>query len=83
MERQTCHQIINNDFYDELGDQWYYAHNHPIALLRAENAVRIPWIIQEIGKNKTVLDIGCGGGFLTNALSKEGHKTSFETPFAD
>lgn len=69
MERKT----INNDFYDELGDSWYTASDHPIALLRAENAVRIPWIISEIGQNRTVLDIGCGAGLLTNALAAAGH----------
>jgi 2-polyprenyl-6-hydroxyphenyl methylase/3-demethylubiquinone-9 3-methyltransferase len=66
--------MINNDFYENLEEGWYTACDHPIALLRAENAVRVPWIIQEIGKDKTVLDIGCGAGILTNALSKEGHK---------
>lgn len=74
MERQACSQTINNEFYDELGNDWYTSENHPIALLRAENALRVPWIIEEIGKEKSVLDIGCGGGFLTNALAKAGHQ---------
>jgi 2-polyprenyl-6-hydroxyphenyl methylase/3-demethylubiquinone-9 3-methyltransferase len=64
---------INNDFYEELGDGWYTATDHPIALLRAENKVRVPWILSEIGSNKTVLDIGCGAGILTNALAEKGH----------
>lgn len=67
--------MINNEFYNTLNEDWYTATDHPIALLRAENAVRIPWIIQEIQKSqsKDVLDIGCGGGFLTNALSAKGY----------
>ncbi len=65
--------LINNDFYEDLGDDWYEADDHPIALLRAENAVRVPWIIQEIGSQKKVLDVGCGAGILTNALAKAGH----------
>lgn len=73
MERESG---INNDFYEELAEKWYTATDHPIALLRAENAVRIPWIIKEIGQNKSVLDIGCGAGILTNALAKTGHKVS-------
>lgn len=74
MERQTGSKTINNDFYEELEEKWYTATDHPIALLRAENAIRVPWIIGEIGENKTVLDIGCGAGILTNALSEKGHK---------
>jgi 2-polyprenyl-6-hydroxyphenyl methylase/3-demethylubiquinone-9 3-methyltransferase len=73
MERQAGNKTINNDFYEDLEEGWYTASDHPIALLRAENAVRIPWILGEIGENKTVLDIGCGAGMLTNAFSKEGH----------
>lgn len=73
--------MINNDFYDTLHDDWYSASDHPIALLRAENAVRVPWIIQEIrekikGKTVDLLDVGCGGGFLTNALALEGHNVT-------
>lgn len=66
---------INNRFYNELGEDWLYANNHPIALLRAENALRIPWIIREIKQRLpspiSALDIGCGAGFLTHALSCE------------
>ena len=70
MERKSR---INNDFYDELAEKWYTAFDHPIALLRAENAVRIPWILGEIGEGKTVLDLGCGAGLLTNAFAERGH----------
>lgn len=74
MERE----MINNDFYDELEEQWYTAEDHPIALLRAENATRTPWVIDQLkkhfpDKSCSILDIGCGGGFLTNALAKEKH----------
>jgi 2-polyprenyl-6-hydroxyphenyl methylase/3-demethylubiquinone-9 3-methyltransferase len=72
MEKRS-QKDINNAFYDTLGEEWYTATDHPIALLRAENAVRIPWILKNIGSKKTVLDIGCGAGLLTNALAKEGH----------
>lgn len=78
MEKQPCNQVlINNEFYETLHEGWYTAQDHPIALLRAENAVRTPWVAQEIKQkcNKAikVLDVGCGGGLLTNALALEGH----------
>lgn len=69
---------INNELYHSLDDQWYEGSHHPIALLRAENALRNPWIAKVIeqqynGKVK-ILDIGCGGGLLTNSLAKLGHE---------
>jgi 2-polyprenyl-6-hydroxyphenyl methylase/3-demethylubiquinone-9 3-methyltransferase len=69
---------INNSFYDELQEKWYSDTHHPIALLRRENAARNPWILKtlqdRVGSHLKVLDVGCGAGFLTNALAKEGHK---------
>lgn len=75
MERHSK-KAINNDFYDELGDGWYSEINHPIALLRAENAVRIPWVAKNLSPQSSLLDIGCGGGILTNAIAKLGHKVT-------
>ncbi|MFI5334880.1 MAG: bifunctional 2-polyprenyl-6-hydroxyphenol methylase/3-demethylubiquinol 3-O-methyltransferase UbiG [Chlamydiales bacterium] len=67
---------INNAFYDLLGDEWYERFDHPIALLRAENAVRLPWIRTLLGKTHPmgkVLDVGCGGGLLSNSLAEAGY----------
>ena len=73
-------KMINNEFYNDLHDGWYTESNHPVALLRAENRLRTPWIIKEINakfsRKIDVLDIGCGAGFLTNALSQEGHNVT-------
>lgn len=80
MEKQACSQTINNAFYDELEEEWYSRSNHPVALLRAENNIRTPWIASEIKKRfegpVRVMDIGCGAGFLSNALAGEGHVVS-------
>lgn len=67
---------INNAFYDDLGEAWYQASDHPIALLRAENAVRIPWIAKQLSPMSSILDIGCGAGLLTNALAKLNHSVT-------
>ncbi len=64
---------INNFFYDELQDKWHEASDHPIALLRAENSLRNPWIASSIPPASKVLDIGCGAGFLTHHLGEKGH----------
>jgi 2-polyprenyl-6-hydroxyphenyl methylase/3-demethylubiquinone-9 3-methyltransferase len=68
--------IVNNAIYDELGDRWYDADDDPVALLRAESRLRNPWLAQKISQLHApaarVLDVGCGAGFLSNDLVREG-----------
>lgn len=67
---------INNQVYEQLGERWYGANDDPVALLRAESRLRNPWISSHLrerhGSASSVLDIGCGAGFLSNALAREG-----------
>lgn len=69
---------INNAFYDDLHAKWHDSKDHPVALLRAENSLRNPWIQQilhnHFSNNCKILDIGCGGGFLTNFLADQSHE---------
>lgn len=81
MAKATRDQVlINNDFYEWLGEEWYTAQDHPIALLRAENALRAPWVAEKIETAfkgpVDLLDIGCGGGFLSNFLAHAGHRVT-------
>jgi len=69
---------VNNAIYDALGERWYDAQDDPVALLRAEARCRVPWIEGAIaermrGRMVRVLDVGCGAGFLSNALAERGH----------
>jgi 2-polyprenyl-6-hydroxyphenyl methylase / 3-demethylubiquinone-9 3-methyltransferase len=64
---------INNAFYNDLGDRWEMGRDHPVALLRAENRLRNPWIAAHLSPASLVLDMGCGAGFLSHALAKTGH----------
>lgn len=81
MEKQTrSPSLINNAFYDDLGERWYTDCSHPIALLKAENSIRNPWICSEIrkgfGRSIDVLDMACGAGYLSNTLAQEGHRVT-------
>lgn len=68
---------INQQIYQELGERWYTAKDDPVALLRAEARARNKWIAEEIQKafadgQVSVLDVGCGAGFLSNDLARRG-----------
>jgi 2-polyprenyl-6-hydroxyphenyl methylase/3-demethylubiquinone-9 3-methyltransferase len=72
---------VNNGLYNDLGRRWYEAFDDPVALLRAEANLKNPWAAARIrakfGDQKvSVLDIGCGGGFLSNYLAAEGHRVT-------
>ncbi len=71
-------QKVNNAVYNTYGDRWYDADDDPVALLRAESKTKTPWIIDRIkehnllNQSTKVLDVGCGAGFLSNELAKQG-----------
>jgi len=72
---------VNNAIYSELGSRWYEAEDDPVALLRAESRHRNPWIADRIAeafgqRRCTVLDVGCGAGFLSNHLASLGHRVT-------
>lgn len=72
---------INNDLYHSLGERWYTAQDDPVALLRAEAEFRNPWVLDSIAKtfgeaSCKILDVACGGGFLSNALARAGHQVT-------
>lgn len=73
-------EIINNEAYDHLADRWYEAQDDPIALLRNQHKVEMPWILEAIRRNigykAEILDMGCGAGFLANDLAAAGHKVT-------
>ncbi len=76
---ETNARPVNNAVYAELGDRWYEANDDPIALLRAESRHRNPWVARHIdeafgGRPVDALDVGCGGGFLSNYLAARGHR---------
>jgi 2-polyprenyl-6-hydroxyphenyl methylase/3-demethylubiquinone-9 3-methyltransferase len=69
---------IDNSIYDDLGERWYTATDDPVALLRAESRLRTTWVMSELwnqfgNRCLDILDVACGGGFLSNPLAAAGH----------
>jgi 2-polyprenyl-6-hydroxyphenyl methylase / 3-demethylubiquinone-9 3-methyltransferase len=74
--------LINNEFYHGMGNGWYEAKDHPIALLRRESEVKTKWILEELEhmhlspSETQVLDVACGAGFLCNELARNYYKVT-------
>lgn len=78
---------IDNRWYDDLGDEWWAPHGR-VALLRQMNDARAAYFrlvcARALGRTPTdvgdpsdlhglgVLDVGCGGGHLAEALAQAG-----------
>ncbi len=72
-------QAVNNGFYDVLGERWFTAQDDPVALLRAEGVAKQAWVEtrlrERLGSSpQSILDVGCGAGFLARHLAESGHK---------
>ncbi len=58
--------------FDSIAQRWWDEHGE-FRPLHIMNPVRVDYIDQRVQlKGKTVLDVGCGGGLLTEAMSKYG-----------
>ena len=59
------------DKFDVLAGEWWRPHGK-LKTLHALNPLRLAYIKQAISlSGKTVLDVGCGGGLLTEAMAAE------------
>ncbi len=69
---------INNDWYHDLGVEGWWDPDGPVAVLHEINPVRAAYVLDLIrahapaGRAPLVLDLGCGGGILAEALAAGG-----------
>lgn len=84
MEKSEIYQVnkVNNELYHQLGERWYKAQDDPVALLRAERRLLVPWVEKIIAERKNspkILDVACGAGLFSNPLSNSGYQvTAFD-----
>jgi 2-polyprenyl-6-hydroxyphenyl methylase/3-demethylubiquinone-9 3-methyltransferase len=58
--------------FNDIGEHWWNV-NGPFKALHDINPIRLSFISQHTDlKNKTLIDIGCGGGILSESLAKAG-----------
>ena len=74
--------------FDSYSDEWW-KEDGPLRLLHSMNETRLLFIqerilnrykscknLGDIFKKKSILDLGCGGGILSESLAKKGAKVS-------
>ncbi len=71
---------VDNSLYNTLGNRWLDAQDDPVALLRAQAQLFVPWLCHSISSHFKqndkhsikIADIGCGGGLISNPLAAYG-----------
>jgi len=71
--------MIDNDFYNREAASWWTDPHSPLGIIRyTMNPIRLAYVIKHLAvlsydyRGRRVLDIGCGGGFLTEEIAKFG-----------
>jgi len=75
--------MIDNDYYNREAESWWSEKEGPFAIIRyTMNPVRFAYVMKHLVhlsydyRGKKVLDVGRGGGFLTEEIAKFGLETT-------
>jgi ubiquinone biosynthesis O-methyltransferase len=86
LDRKT---FVDNQYYDRESSDWWSGTDNPLMIIRyMMNPVRFSYVLRHLVaqsydyRHKRVLDIGCGGGFLTEEIAKYGFETTGLDPSA-
>lgn len=86
LDRKT---FVDNQYYDREASDWWSGTDNPLMIIRfMMNPVRFSYALRHLVSQsfdyryKRVLDIGCGGGFLTEEIAKYGFETTGLDPSA-
>ncbi|TVQ41172.1 MAG: 3-demethylubiquinone-9 3-O-methyltransferase [Spirochaetaceae bacterium] len=81
--------FVDNEYYDREASTWWSDTESPLLIIRNMlNPVRFAYVIKRLVeqsfdyRGRRVLDIGCGGGFLTEQIARFGFDTTGVDPSA-
>jgi len=72
---------VDNAIYDRDAAQWWSDESH-LALLHCLNPARVRYLLEVLRPGCTLLDIGCGGGLLSEVLAAQGFRVCGIDPSA-
>ncbi len=81
--------MADNDYYNREAANWWNGTGSPLGIIRyTMNPVRLAYVVKHLAvlsydyRGKRVLDVGCGGGFLTEEIARFGLDTKGLDPSA-